>query len=389
MSKLGRFLFVTMDGGGNLPPTFALVRRLVRRGHEVRVLAPAALAGRTTDSGRIFRTFARAREPAPLKPSATYEANQIAAWLAFFCSVELSRDVIVEAETADVLVADCMLPAGLVAGERKGVSTAALVHLPYQRWAEGEVSDAPLAVPDPFGAAMLPLVNQTRVDLGLQPFRADLRLQTQLLDRATLALALTLEQFDYPLAAPHPNLSYVGPVLDQQSPSWEPSGHPLVLVSFSTTYMGQEDALRRALEAVGSLDVHGVCTLGNVLARDGVHAPANVVVHDWLPHGAVLPHAAAVVTHAGHSTVMAALADGVPLVCMPMGRDQYANAERVAALGAGRAISSDATPEEIRGALHDVLTNDSYRNAARRMAALIADLGRGERAVTELEALLD
>jgi UDP:flavonoid glycosyltransferase YjiC (YdhE family) len=108
-----------------------------------------------------------------------------------------------------------------------------------------------------------------------------------------------------------------------------------------------------------------------------------------MPHGAILPYAAAVVTHAGHSTVMAALADGVPLVCMPMGRDQHTNAERVAALGVGRAISSDAPSAEIRDALHEVVTNESYRHAARRMAAAITDLGRGERAVSELEALLD
>ena len=145
----------------------------------------------------------------------------------------------------------------------------------------------------------------------------------QLLDRATLALAATLEQFDRPLAAPHPNVRYVGPVLDEESPSWEPPGRSLVLVSFSTTYMRQETALRRALEAVGSLDVHAVCTLGNVLGRETLHASANVQILDWMPHGAILPYAAAVVTHAGHSTVMAALADGVPLVCMPMGRDQH------------------------------------------------------------------
>jgi hypothetical protein len=52
------------------------------------------------------------------------------------------------------------------------------------------------------------------------------------------------------------------------------------------------------------------------------------------------------------------------------------------------AISSDAPSAEIRDALHEVLTNESYRNAARRMAAAITDLGRGERAVMELEALL-
>ncbi len=208
------------------------------------------------------------------------------------------------------------------------------------------------------------------------------------MDRATLALAATLEQFDRPLAAPHPNLRYVGPVLDEESPEWEPPGRPLVLVSFSSTYMRQEEALRRALEALGNLDVHGVCTLGNALGREALHAPANVAIHDWLPHSAILPHAAAVVTHAGHSTIMAALAEGVPLVCMPMGRDQHANAERVATLGLGRDISKDATSAEIREALHEVLSNESYRIAARRMAAVITDLGRGERAVMELEALL-
>jgi hypothetical protein len=35
-------------------------------------------------------------------------------------------------------------------------------------------------------------------------------------------------------------------------------------------------------------------------------------------------------------TTMAALGHGVPLLCTPIGRDQFFNAERVQALGAGR-----------------------------------------------------
>jgi MGT family glycosyltransferase len=389
MAKRRRFLFVTFDGGGNVPPALGLVRRLVRRGHEVRVLGPSALAERITDSGGIFRAFSRELDWGPPAPGVMAEENpNVAELLAIMCSLELAQDVIAEAETADVLVVDCMLPAALLAAERIEAPTVALVHTLYQWWAEGGPRDAALGgVPDPFGAAMLPLVNQTRAELGLQPLRADIRLMGQLMDRARLALAATLEQLDRPLAAPHPNLRYVGPVLDEESPSWEPPGHPLVLVSFSSTYMHQEDALRRTLEAAGSLDVQAVCTLGNALGGETLHAPANVVIHDWLPHSAVLPHAAAVVTHAGHSTVMAALAEGVPMICMPMGRDQNSNAERVAALGLGRTISKDATSAEIRAALHEVLSNESYRIAARRMAAVITGLGRGERAVIELEAL--
>ena len=388
MAKNRRFLFVTFDGGGNVPPALGLVRRLVRRGHEVRVMGNSTLAARITDSGGIFRAFAPAQDWVPSAPGVTAEdeKDRLAKILAFMSSQGLAQDVIAEAETADVLVADCMLPAALVAGEKIKVPTAALVHTLYQWWAEGGLRDG--AIGDPFGAAMLPPVNRMRAELGLQPLRADIRLMGQLMDRATLALAATLEQFDRPLAAPHPNLRYVGPVLDEESPEWEPPGRPLVLVSFSSTYMRQEEALRRALEALGNLDVHGVCTLGNALGREALHAPANVAIHDWLPHSAILPHTAAVVTHAGHSTIMAALAEGVPLVCMPMGRDQHANAERVATLGLGRDISKDATSAEIREALHEVLSNESYRIEARRMAAVITDLGRGERAVMELEALL-
>jgi UDP:flavonoid glycosyltransferase YjiC (YdhE family) len=115
---------------------------------------------------------------------------------------------------------------------------------------------------------------------------------------------------------------------------------------------------------------------------------ANVLIYDWLPHETILPHAAAVVTHAGHSTVLAALAHGVPLVCMPMGRDQDTNAERVRTLGAGITLPPSAAPAEISAAIKNVLANPSYRDAAGRLAARVKELGRGERAVRELEGLV-
>jgi UDP:flavonoid glycosyltransferase YjiC (YdhE family) len=54
-----------------------------------------------------------------------------------------------------------------------------------------------------------------------------------------------------------------------------------------------------------------------------------------------------VVTHAGHSTACYALAMGVPLVCMPMGRDQFMVADRVATVGAGVVVAQEAAPEAI------------------------------------------
>ena len=82
----------------------------------------------------------------------------------------------------------------------------------------------------------------------------------------------------------------------------------------------------------------------------GLPIPANGVLVRHVAHGEILPRAA-VVPHAGHGTVAAALtygvplAYGVPLVCLPNpARNQPALAAQVAALGADRASRARSAP---------------------------------------------
>ena len=130
-----------------------------------------------------------------------------------------------------------------------------------------------------------------------------------------------------------------------------------MLLTLSTTLQGQAEALPGLLDALASLPIRVLLTLGGVLAPDAVPAPGNVTVRGYLPHEAVLPHMAAVVTHAGMSTVATALAAGVPMVCVPQGRDQPLNAARVEELGAGLMIAADATPDELANAVQRVLAD--------------------------------
>jgi UDP:flavonoid glycosyltransferase YjiC (YdhE family) len=95
------------------------------------------------------------------------------------------------------------------------------------------------------------------------------------------------------------------------------------------------------------------------------------------------------VTHGGHGTVMRALANGVPLLCMPLRRDQADNAVRVAARGAGLTLAAAAPAEEIRAALARLLDEDAFRDAARRLGAAVAAEASSPAVVDELEALAD
>jgi calicheamicin 3'-O-methyl-rhamnosyltransferase len=62
----------------------------------------------------------------------------------------------------------------------------------------------------------------------------------------------------------------------------------------------------------------------------------------------------------------------VPVVCLPRGADQFANAEQVARTGARITLLPDqVSPESIRDATRRVLDETSYTVAARKLRSEI------------------
>jgi UDP:flavonoid glycosyltransferase YjiC (YdhE family) len=133
--------------------------------------------------------------------------------------------------------------------------------------------------------------------------------------------------------------------------------------------------MRRILRALAALDVRALVTLGPSLDPAEFAAPPNAVVEPFVPHSAVLPQAAALVTQCGLGTLTKGLVCGVPLVCIPLVGDQPDNAARVVARGAGVRIISEASPEHIAAAIERVLTMPQYRMAVRRLGTSIQNEG--------------
>jgi len=136
-------------------------------------------------------------------------------------------------------------------------------------------------------------------------------------------------------------------------------------------YQGQELVLRRVIEAFDGLAARAVVTLGPVLSPADFPAPDNVAVVARAPHGAILPISCFAVTHAGHASALRPLMAGLPLVCLPLGRDQPDNAARIVERGAGLRLAPDAPAHDIRDAIQTLIAESRFREAADALGARI------------------
>jgi len=303
-----------------------------------------------------------------------------------------------EREPADVVAADFELVGALIAAEAAHVPWRPTSGIPPRGSGDWPEPTPRAIARDEIGRARwteiqvaqgLPSVNRARAQAGLAPLRAPF----EQYDLAERVLVLTPAAFDF--AADHlpANVRYVGtPFDDAGAPAWDSSwpaddARPLVVASLSTLQQGQGPILKRVCAALGHLPVRALVTLGPALDSAGFIAPPNVLLETFVPHAAVLPRAAAMVTQCGLGTTMKALAHGVPLVCIPLLGDQPDNAARVVARGAGVRPARDATEEQLRGAIHQVLTDPRFREGARRFASALAIEDGTQTAAEELEAL--
>jgi UDP:flavonoid glycosyltransferase YjiC (YdhE family) len=364
---MARIAFVTWAGGGNVTPALATGVRLRDAGHHVLVIGPQALGARASAEGLEF---------IPRLVPDEWDVEMMA----------LSVRDLVERYDVDVTVVDYMLPGAICGAEATGRPTAALVHTLYAAlWRNG--APHPMAF-----AATTEQVNAARAAVGLEPVEH----LGDLLDRVDRVLVTCPAEVDIVMPDIAASTRYVGAVMHPIDTLWTErryADRPLVVVSLGTTPMGEEQLVQRVLDALADEPVEVLGLLGDHLWPETFRAPANALVRGYVRHASVLPAADLVVTHGGLGTVLAALRYGVPMLCLPLGREQPENARAVERLGAGRVLSPDVSADDIRNAVRDLLGSSVYRLAAQQMSTCFltdadrwpiedeieALVGRGER----------
>lgn len=416
MKNKNTFLFLTVDGGGNIPPVLGLAKRLQDRGNTVTVLSEPCLKSAIRSLGLHFISFVEYFTREDRKEDICCDWNDsILKKPSAFKNIVFGPAKITVKETisalvqtkADVLVVDCLLLPALMAGEYLNIPKVLLFHMPEYipgknrppgvmglipgKGRLGKIRDGLLGrVFSKIFNSHLPLINGIRKDLQL----TELDNLTSMMHSADLRMIQTLKSFDFPLEPAPENVRYTGPVLDDpdwvgqwENPWQEGDQRPLVVVSFSTTFQNQAAIVKRCIQALAELPVRCLVTLGWAINLDDVTVPEHVKVIRSAPHSKVFPIADLVITHGGHGTIMRALANGLPLICIPMGRDQNDNAAKIVFHGCGISLSTKSGKDKIKAAIKKILSTDSYSQKAGAMQTEILQEASKDLGIAELEQL--
>ena len=342
---MSNILVVTWDGGGNVPPALGIAVELQQRGHRVRVMGHPVQDAQVKGMRLDFTAFHTARAF-----QATDNSTPID-YVGVFGDRAMGRDVVedMQRESADLVLIDCILFGAMQAVATEGVPYVVLEHMydAYlaRRWLRG-----------PMG-------------IGMTVKRIPAR---RLLNGAAARLVACLAELDPAGSGPRPhNLHYTGPVV--MGVSAAPT-EPTVLVSLSTVnFPGQARAMQNILDALGTLEVRGIATVGPSIGTENLAAPANVELRGFCAHAELMPTVSMVIGHGGHATTMVALAHDLPVLVMPMHPmlDQKMVGQSLVHTGAGRLVSKTAKPAVIASAVHELISEGPHRAAAARLGAVI------------------
>jgi UDP:flavonoid glycosyltransferase YjiC (YdhE family) len=361
---------------GHAFPMIALGRALVARGHDVTLQTWTRWQAHIEAEGM---TFAAAPEyevfPSGPEPLDFYEA---------VVHATLDTRPLVRELRPDVAVSDILTLAPALAAELEGVRCATLIpHVHPHMARDFPVYSLGARMPRSALGRALWRRAQRPVDAGLELGRVELNRTRERVGlkplahvhggiSRELAIVASFPQLEYPRPWPG-GVHVVGPLM------WEPptadvelppGDAPLVLVAPSTAQDTEHRLLAAALRGLADAPVRVLATWNRRLPPRPLPVPENTRLVEWVSYARTMPRCDVVVCHAGHGTLVRALACGCAVVACPAIGDMNENAARVDWAGAGvRVPRRFVTPRVLRLAVERALGDSSIKGRAAEFAA--------------------
>ncbi len=245
------------------------------------------------------------------------------------------------------------------------------------------------------------VVNKVAAEYGLKP-------EARCVDRLPGDLCLIVGTPETDPLPENASVHYVGPILwhnaNSTLPDWVtslPRDKPLIWVYSGNPRYGNGPTpidsvviIRAAVAALADAPVQIVLTTGyQEIPPEIGSLPSNFRHAAYLPGPAMAARSDLMVHHGGHGSVMTSLMVGTPSVIVPTITERESNARRLAALGAGEVVMPTSNNDgekqinvaEFSTKVNRVLSEPSYRSAAKRTAESMRKYGGAEEAADRLE----
>jgi len=163
-----------------------------------------------------------------------------------------------------------------------------------------------------------------------------------------------------------------------------------VHLTLGTLFHTRTEVLAAAIAGLRELPVNLVVASGPGSDPESFGPqPDHVLIRPYLPHARLLDRCALVVSQGGAGTFFAALARGIPQLLLPLGADQFINADAGRRAGAVLTLTgTNATPDAIGACARRLLAEPAFGAAADTLAREIAAMPGPDDAVATVLAEL-
>jgi zeaxanthin glucosyltransferase len=400
MAHLGA---LTLELSGHLNPMTSLGRELARRGHSVTFYGRAAGRAKVEGAGLRFRAFAEQEYP----PGGVDDELKTLAKLGGIKALRHTAEVIrrrtvlclrdvpamARADGIDGMLVDQVTPEGATIAQEMGVPfvtvcNALALHqessVPpfFTTWRHARTAVGRCRNRLAYRAVrwlvspIVEAVNTYRRGHGLAPLDS-----FQDAHSPWLQLSQQPAEFDFPGRRMPPSFRYTGPFVDPGArgacafPSERlDETRPLIYASMGTLQNGQAHVFSTIAAACAGLGAQVVISLGGGgKPEDLPRLDGEPIVVGAAPQLELLKRATLCVTHAGLNTALESLAEGVPMVAIPVTNDQPGVAARIRHVGCGEVVPlKKLNVARLRRAVVGVMGDGRYRENARRIRDAIA-----------------
>ena len=391
MSKIA---FFCIPAHGHTNPTLEVVRELIHQGHEVRYYSYECMREKIESTGAKYISCDEYDFEQKLTPA---DGKRIAEDMSFAIEILVNSTLAMDAAllkqikqwNPDCIVADSMALWGKLIAKKLNIpfvssTTTFAFNKESAKVMQGSLKD--------LFKVIIQMGRARKHIKRLQMNGYDIKNAIEIIqnDNDTNTIVYTSPEFQPYSDTFSDKYVFVGPSIRPTNDVFNKTREKLIYISMGTVNNDMTNFYKNCIDALKDSDYQVVLSVGSQVDSRQLEkyvtkseSKAQFHVLPYVDQIAVLEKADAFLTHCGMNSVSEALYFQVPLVMYPQTNEQKGVAFRVNELGAGRFLSSDATPD-IQRALEELLQRLEYKEQATAIRNSFSKCGGSKAAVKKI-----